>query len=193
MESRCIAFDFDGTIAHYKGWMGENKFGKIMEGCKEALDKIKEMGYKIIIHTCRKNTLQLKQYLQDNNLPFDAINSNVWNKVDRDITSKLFADIYVDDRNVTFDGNWDEIPDKIFNFHNAKEILEHKEEILKKLRSTNPYSENIFIEPTKEEWDILNKTLNENGMKCLDGYSGSIGRRSWNMCCDKLEELMKGK
>jgi len=66
-------------------------------------------------------------------------------------------------------------------------------EYLVKLRNSNPYYEKIFVEPTKEEWDKLNTTLNENGLKCLDGYSGSIGRRSWNMCCDKLEELIKGE
>lgn len=39
----------------------------------------------------------------------------------------------------------------------------------------NPYPEDIFIEPTKEQYALLHKKLKEVGLT-LDKFSGAIGR-----------------
>ena len=192
MNERCIAIDFDGTIAHYKGWTGANKFGKLIDGCVEALGKIREMGYKIIIYTCRINTPELEKYLKNNKVPYDAINENLWHEYQQHGDKrKVIADIYIDDRAVTFNGNWKEIPDKIFNFHNAKEILENKEDIVKQLQSKNPYSKSIFPPRTPKEYKKLNKICKDNDLS-IDGFNGCNARYVWDLCCKKLEKILKG-
>lgn len=61
-------------------------------------------------------------------------------------------------------------------------------DILKRLRNANPYPDDVFIEPTKEQKKKVIKLFKDNNLS-LDGYNGSWGRYVWNLCCDKLEEI----
>lgn len=190
---RCIAIDFDGTIAQYSGWTGINKFGKLIDGCVEAIGKLKEMGFKIIIYTCRINTPEFEKYLKKNKVPYDAINENIWHEYQQHGDKrKVIADIYIDDRAINFNGNWKDIPDKIFNFHNATDRLNDKEKLLMKLRSNNPYPKKIFPTKSPEEWKKLHEIYKNNGI-VMDGYNGNISRWVWELCCNKLEKLIKEK
>lgn len=63
-------------------------------------------------------------------------------------------------------------------------------EIVKKLRDDNPYPEDVFLERDEEEWKVFHMALKDYGLSG-DGFMGSFGRHVWNVCCDKLEELLK--
>ncbi len=118
LECKAIAIDLDGCIASYNnGWMGENVFGELIPNCKENIRNLKSMGYKIIIYTSRLATKELEKHLTDNGIYFDAINDNPWHEYKQPGDKrKVIADIYIDDRAITFRGNWDEIPKLVEKF-----------------------------------------------------------------------------
>lgn len=119
-----IAIDFDSCIAHYNYWKGIDVFGAPIEGASEAITDMKNAGHKIIIHTVRKPSLILQNYLKVNNIPFDAINENPWSHLDDtnpDIKRKIIADIYIDDKGLTFKGNWKQTLKETLEFKSWEE------------------------------------------------------------------------
>ncbi len=103
-----IAFDFDGVLAQYDGWKGIDVLGEPIQETIQAVRKLKEEGYKILIFTARVETPKLREWLKDNNVPYDAINKNVpgipYN------TAKPFYHCIIDDRALHFnyyDARWD--------------------------------------------------------------------------------------
>lgn len=98
-----IVVDFDGTIT-------DDVFpdvGNPKEGVVEALNKLKEAGFEIIIHSCRtgsyfKDVLnedqfeRIKDYMEYYNMPFDRI----W------VPDKPIASAYIDDKAIRYQNNW---------------------------------------------------------------------------------------
>lgn len=126
-----IAVDFDCCIAHYKKWKGIDVFGPPIEGAKDALIDLKSQGHRIIIYTCRIPSLKLQNYLKTNGIPFDAINENPWTWLadpDPTIPRKILADVYIDDKAVTFRGDWKETLSEVQNF----ESWEVKDDLIEK-------------------------------------------------------------
>ena len=105
-EVMIIAIDFDGVINGYKGFKGKGKFEPPVPGAYRALTLLKEAGHTIIINTTRSETWLVEDYLRKNGIPFDHINTNPENAKRHLSPSKVLADIYIDDRNIPFDGNW---------------------------------------------------------------------------------------
>lgn len=100
-----IAIDFDGTIVEHE----YPAIGPLKEGAVKALRAFQKAGHKIAIWTCRKGEeeRELRQFLIQNKIPFDTINTPI---PGFDLaTRKIFADIYIDDKAMTFEENWDEI------------------------------------------------------------------------------------
>jgi hypothetical protein len=110
MSPFVVAIDFDGTIV-------ENEYpniGPLKENAIRCIRLLKEIGCYIIITSCRTNTKLhpnlaerltqvriIKDFLERNNIPFDEI--------DDGSQGKVFADVYIDDRAVRFENNWEEI------------------------------------------------------------------------------------
>lgn len=72
------------------------------------------------------------------------------------------------------------------------ETIMRKEEMLRiveKVRKDNPYPDDIFIEPSKEDYWMMKTALSEKGL-IPDGFFGSYGRRVWNNCLDKIAEIL---
>jgi hydroxymethylpyrimidine pyrophosphatase-like HAD family hydrolase len=113
MKTICV--DIDGTLVHYEKWQGDNHFGKLVPGAAEAMKKLKEKDWFIIIYTTRGNKEAVRKFLNENNIVYDSINENPY-QPDNAIGGKLLADVYIDDRAITFDGNWQLIVDKIVSF-----------------------------------------------------------------------------
>ena len=110
-----IVVDLDGTICEHR----YPAFGEPIAGAREALQRLKEAGYWIIIHTVRTSSYYqqigvydpevnspeaVKAYLQRHRIPFDEI----W------LHDKPVATAYIDDRNLRLVGdrkksNWSEI------------------------------------------------------------------------------------
>lgn len=109
-----VAVDFDGTIAHYDGWQGPGIFGDPIAGCKEALEDLKQRGYRIVVFTTRGVDLEdVRRYLVGHDIPFDEVNENCSGTPDNLSHRKVIADVYIDDRAMHFDGSWKGIPDKV--------------------------------------------------------------------------------
>ena len=90
-----VAIDFDGTITKDNEF--PEKIGVLRDGCKEAIDYIRE-NHKVIIWTCRSGEYlaEAVKFLNDNGIGYDAINADIYPKTDR----KIMADIYIDDKNI---------------------------------------------------------------------------------------------
>ena len=105
MDKICVV-DFDGTICEFAfPEMGEPK-----KGVKEALTKIREMGYEIHIFSCRTNVelfkhpidrqeqvREMKKYMDKFEIPYDQI-------LNKD---KPLGHIYIDDRAIGFRDDWE--------------------------------------------------------------------------------------
>lgn len=116
LKGKIIAVDFDSTICHYDGWKGVGVFGKPIQGVQWALSKFKEMGATIVIHTCRRETQLVDKHLKENNITFDYINFSPRNEKSKLSDSKIGADIYIDDRAISFRGEWHETYLQVMNF-----------------------------------------------------------------------------
>lgn len=112
-----ICVDFDGTLCDFE-FPG---IGKIKPGAVEALTRFREMGYTIIIYSCRTchwdyevfggdpsqptcerdSVTTMVAWLEANGVPYDEI--------DDGSKGKPLADFYIDDKAIRFRDNWDEI------------------------------------------------------------------------------------
>ena len=98
-----IAVDFDGTLC-------ENKYPDIGNPIQPVIDYVKrykDSGAKIILWTNRVGTklYEALKWCSDHDLKFDAVNENlpcVINQFGSD-TRKIFANEYIDDRNISVD------------------------------------------------------------------------------------------
>lgn len=113
-KRKTLAVDFDGVIADYsKGYQGPDVFGSPIEGAAEFLQKLHDEGWRIIIWTAREEIGLLKKYLDANKIPYDFVNENP----DQSTTAKkVWADVYLDDRGLTFTGDWQKAYKEIESF-----------------------------------------------------------------------------
>lgn len=91
-----IAIDFDGTIVGHK----YPEIGTPILDAKNIINKLYDEGHVIIIWTCRtafasKN--RMENYLINNNINYDHVNEN-YSELDFTPWPKIYADMYVDDR-----------------------------------------------------------------------------------------------
>ena len=105
-EDKVLAVDFDGTIVNWSGSI--TPLGSPTDGVVDALKAFKLLGFKILIYSCRNNItfsgesyIAMKQYLDDNQIPYDEIDDGK--------NGKPVATYYIDDRAIRFDNNWLEI------------------------------------------------------------------------------------
>lgn len=115
---KTIAIDFDGVVAEYKTFKEDNKAGapvnlKTMVG---ELKRLQENDWKIIIWTCRKDQNFVETYLNDWCIPYDAINHNPWAPNNVKSCRKIHANVYVDDKTIPFDGDWNLFSEKVMSF-----------------------------------------------------------------------------
>lgn len=96
-----VAVDFDGTLC-------ENAFPNIGAPKMDVINTIKEYksyGWKIILWTCRnyESLDKAVEWCKKHGLEFDAVNTNlpeVQEFFGGGDTRKVFADVYIDDKNV---------------------------------------------------------------------------------------------
>lgn len=108
---KTIVFDFDGVIHSYtSGWKGITVIPDApVNGIKEAIEDIRKAGYEVVVVSTRCETNEgmtaINEYLLSNGII-----------VDRICTEKPPALVYIDDRAICFDGNAENLLDKINNF-----------------------------------------------------------------------------
>jgi histidinol phosphatase-like enzyme len=105
------AIDLDGTILEYDGWKGPAHFGKPVAGIIDELGTLKREGWAIVIWTCRANDFALKAHLEKYQVPYDYINKHPWQPPGS--SHKVYADVYVDDRGLRFNGTSQGLAERI--------------------------------------------------------------------------------
>lgn len=95
-----IAIDFDGTISRGK----YPAIDGLQPYAAEVINRLYQQGHYLIINTCREGIrlTEAINFLLQNDIRFNRVNDNIpgtekeygWN------ARKIFADIYIDDRNL---------------------------------------------------------------------------------------------
>lgn len=115
MDVKIACFDFDGVFNSYKsGWTGDEDIPDPpvdLYAMKRELKKLMGSGYQITIYSTRANTERGRAAIRDWLTKYDLIMY-----VDVITGAKPAAVVYVDDRGITFTGNWNGLADKIINF-----------------------------------------------------------------------------
>ena len=106
MYKKIISIDLDGVLNEYSGNFEKDKIPPIKNGAEEFLKKLSE-EFEIKIYTTR-NKLLTARWVFDNNLE----------KYITDITDvkDSYTSIYIDERCICFEGNFEELFLKIQKF-----------------------------------------------------------------------------
>lgn len=113
MRMKTIAVDFDGVLHRYsKGWQDGTIYDPPTDGAKEAMERLKAEGYRILIYSTRCSTKAIngryqnsqagdvQAWLEKHGIPFDEIHTG----------DKPFVFWTLDDRVTRFTGdNWDQL------------------------------------------------------------------------------------
>lgn len=109
-----IAFDFDGVIAKYEGFVDPDHVGEPNKKVVGTIRNLKKLGCIIILHSTRGNAL-LEDYCKKHDIPFDYVNENP--ELEGANRGKPIATVYVDDRAINYHGQTaEELLDEIKKF-----------------------------------------------------------------------------
>ena len=130
-----ISVDFDGTIVEHR----YPEIGKEMIFAFETLKALHKQGHQLILWTIRtgKELEEAVEYCSKNGVEFYAVNKNYPEEVfeEGEVSRKINAEVFIDDRNVGGFPGWGEI----YYMLNPNENLSREEE-LKNLRASNKSS-----------------------------------------------------
>lgn len=114
MAPNRIMIDFDGVLHDYKRGWNNGKLGWPIPGGKEFIDKMKDK-FEIVIFTsraCNEEYPEVEEmiesvgnWLDEHEIYYDLITA-----------TKLPAVLYIDDKAIRFNNNWDKINDFIDSF-----------------------------------------------------------------------------
>jgi hydroxymethylpyrimidine pyrophosphatase-like HAD family hydrolase len=111
-----IAVDFDGTIVKHK----YPSIGKEIPFAIKTLTLLQQKGHKIILWTYRsgKHLEEAVKFCEKRGLIFHAVNHDYeGEEFDNTYSRKIYADVYIDDRNILGIPEWG----KIYEIINNKE------------------------------------------------------------------------
>ena len=103
---KVLAIDYDGTIVL--------ESGKLIDGIKEQLEALRAIGWKIIVWTVRDDNEGVAKHLTELGVPFDHINENPYNPQRE--SRKIYADVYLDNRAISFTGDTNGLARKVAEF-----------------------------------------------------------------------------
>ncbi len=98
---KTVAFDFDGVISKYEGFISSEDVKPPIDDVVGAIKILKDKGFKILVHSTRGDEF-LKKYCEDFSIPFDYINKR-FDKYGQN-EGKPIAFVYVDDRAICYKG-----------------------------------------------------------------------------------------
>ncbi|WP_460217979.1 BT0820 family HAD-type phosphatase [Psychroserpens sp. MEBiC05023] len=109
-----IAIDFDGTIVED----AYPKVGKARIFAFETMKRLQQDGHRLILWTYRSGSKlnEAVAFCKDNGITFYAVNQSFpEEKYDNSVSRKIYADIYIDDRNIGGILGWGEVYQLITN------------------------------------------------------------------------------
>ena len=107
-----IAVDFDGTIVEHR----YPKIGKEIPFAIQTLKMLQNDGFRLILWTSRygKELEEAIKFCHERGLEFFAVNKNYPEEIfGENLSRKVVADIYIDDRNYGGIPSWGEIYHKL--------------------------------------------------------------------------------
>ncbi|MCL6294210.1 BT0820 family HAD-type phosphatase [Jejuia spongiicola] len=113
-ETLIIAVDFDGTIVED----AYPKIGKPMLFAFETLKKLQEEGHRLILWTYRSGEKlnEAVNFCEENGIAFYSVNSSfAEEEYSKNISRKIHADLFIDDRNIGGFIGWGEIYQMLTN------------------------------------------------------------------------------
>lgn len=113
-QTLIIAVDFDGTIVED----AYPKIGKPKLFAFETLRKLHEEGHRLILWTYRygKKLDEAVAFCENNGIVFYAVNSSFsGEEYNKNISRKIHADLFIDDRNIGGFIGWGEIYQMLTN------------------------------------------------------------------------------
>lgn len=113
-EHLIIAVDFDGTIVED----AYPEIGKPMIFAFETLKKLQERGHRLILWTYRHGSKldDAVRFCEENGVHFYAVNKSfAEEKFNNDMSRKIHADLFIDDRNIGGFIGWGEIYQMLTN------------------------------------------------------------------------------
>ena len=131
-----IAVDCDGTIVEHK----YPKIGREKPFAIDTLRRLASEGHKIILWTSREGELleEAIRFCKERGLTFYSVNSDTpigsLTFSDKTTSTKLIADVYIDDRNLGGLPDWGEIYGIVNGTrHHSHHRHHHKRSFLRKL------------------------------------------------------------
>lgn len=102
-ELNWLGVDFDDVIAHNTGYPDFTPL-EPLKGTQEALSLLHDRGWKIKIYTARpwSDHRMIERYLKQHNIYFDDV-----------VCGKMLVKWMIDDRNISFNGDWTEAIKKV--------------------------------------------------------------------------------
>lgn len=108
LDKLVIAIDFDGTIVED----AYPKVGKARIFAFETMKRLQEDGHRLILWTYRSGSKldDAVQFCKENGITFYAVNQSFpEEQYDNSVSRKIYADIYIDDRNIGGVLGWGEV------------------------------------------------------------------------------------
>ncbi|MEK6896037.1 MAG: hypothetical protein AABX12_01080 [Nanoarchaeota archaeon] len=93
-----LCLDFDGVLAEYDGYKGEEHLGKPLTGAKQFLEQLNSVNLKWVVFTTRPRE-RIVKWFQEHQLPMPEGITHI----------KMPAPAYIDDRAIKFDGDFDKL------------------------------------------------------------------------------------
>ncbi|MFT5846052.1 MAG: hydroxymethylpyrimidine pyrophosphatase-like HAD family hydrolase [Psychroserpens sp.] len=128
-----IAIDFDGTIVED----AYPKVGKPRIFAFETMKRLQQDGHRIILWTYRSGSKldEAVTFCKDNGITFYAVNQSFpEEKYDNSVSRKIYADIYIDDRNIGGILGWGEVYQLITNEEPNMNALKEKKDFFSFLK-----------------------------------------------------------
>jgi hypothetical protein len=121
-----IAVDLDGTLAEKEEPFNAETIGKPRPKARSWMRKFHKAGARLIVFTVRGSTALVRDWLNENSIPFDYINENPDQPPDS--SGKVFADVYWDDKAINAAGPLDESGPELLALVKAGCQLIHSDE-----------------------------------------------------------------
>ncbi len=127
-----ISFDFDGVMATTNGFKGHHTAGEPIRDVLEAIQKLKDFGCVIIVHSTKGKGI-IRDFCNRHNVPVDYINENP--EIPSENRGKPVSAIHIDDRALNYHGqSADELLEEIKNFKVYWKNEGHSQEYFKALK-----------------------------------------------------------
>ena len=107
---KVLAVDLDGTLLKDD----HPALGKPIPDVVAVLHAVRAAGVKIVIWTVRDEDEKVRKHLLDADVPFDYIYENPFGPSNG--SRKIYADVYLDNHAIQFDGETKGLAERIVNF-----------------------------------------------------------------------------